>query len=481
MFVFLSVPVMRCWPQDDNGPQTSAEPKGSASVAQQSADPSAEVDAPIAYEGKLDLASGLPPDHKTLLNLGLTLNQGIDVAPEFAVSPSYEAFSVTRMYGVLQLTKTNRRFETNLDYKGGGIFHVNSSNDRFSNSYIQQCTISENISGARTGLLLEDAMFVAPGGNFGAQAFGGSGALNSGSGGGTPVGTGGNLFGNNYFGGLGQGTNVTNIAVAQLTRALSMRSSFQVSGGYTFSAYLGNSGLIDNRLATIGASYSYKLSARANVFVSYSRQEWQYPGSHNRKGAAGNAANTVQLGYSRQLTNRLTAGFNGGAQFIGLRNDAELIIGPVHIPITVKSNPVGATANAYLTYSLRQANLGVSYDHLVTGGSGYFAGSTSDIAQFSVSHPIGRDWVTSASSGFSRLSSLGNGSSGIVGNVYEYVFAGVAASRIIGQHFSLSATYQFNDDGFSKTTCATSSTCGLGQQHVASLVFSWRTRPARVD
>jgi hypothetical protein len=467
---FLLVTLMHASSQEESRePPTGGEETGpTTSIPGEQIEPSMEEVIPdAAGDTSSTIASELAPTKRTLLNLGVTLNESLDVASQSSAlesSPSsYQAFSVTRLYGVFQLNRTDRQFKTGIDYKGGGIFHFNSGNQGYSDSQIQQLTVTETVSGSRTKLFLEDSMSIFPGGSFGAQAFGGVGALGTG---GVTSGTAGSAFnGFNTFGGLGQGTNITNVTVGLLTEDLTPRSSVTVSGGYAWSAYLGKSDLINYQQISAAIGYVYKLSSLTNISASYGYQDFMYPSIQNGQGSSFNA-NSLSLGYNRQLTERLSLGLGLGAQFIGSLSSVQTAT--ANAPTRVNNNSIGVTASAFANYSLYRSSLGFTYDHLVSSGSGFYAGATSDVLQFSVSYPIGRSWVTSANAGFTRLDSVGNASAEIVGSSYKYVFAGFAASRPIGPHFRVTGTYQFNDDS-------------LGQSHVALLSFSWRSLPARVD
>jgi hypothetical protein len=455
------------------GPGQEAEP--------QKAEPQMGEIPPISgnEDSSSVLASELAPTSRSLLSAGVTLNQSAEIGPGNNSSNTYQGYSVTSIFGNVQLQRINRRFKTAIDYKSGGRFFRNSSGQGSSNR-IQQMTATETISGRRTQVTFEDLLAVYPGGSFGAQAFGGAGAYNLGPGGGT-IGSGGtsDFFGFNQFGGLGQGTNISNVALVQLNEFVTPRSSIGVGGSYGITSYLGNVNLIGSQSGSGQVSYTYQLSHRSGMSLAYGYQRWQYPGGTTGLGSQHTSANTLQLGYTRQMSSRITVGFGGGPAIIDTQSNSISVIGPTRIPVTIKARQTDASAYASIGYSFRTATLGLWYDHLVTGGSGFYTGSTSDIAQFSVSRPLMRVWAASVNAGFVRLGNIGNSSTGVFGNSYKYEFAGLAVQRALGKHFDFTVSYQFNDE---RLSCSASSGCpGLAQRHVALIGLSWRTLPIRLE
>jgi len=452
---------------------TSAGNSEAATTDDEASSPMAESPAiEGTYESGFDL-----PYKKSLLNFGFNVSQGLQVSPSYTTSPSYEAFSVTRLYGILQLNRKNRRYQTNIDYKGGALFHTNTESARLKNSYVQQFTIGEQVSWQRTSLILEDAFNVFPGGNFGQQAFGGVGGV---TGSGPSVGGGSNFYGFNYFGGLGQGVNINNVTLATLTHEVTPRSSFSLSGGLAVSNYIGNAAFIGYRQATGTLGYYYSLSPRTNLSLIYGYQYWDYPQLQYQTGSSSSSTNTVQLGLQHELSARLSVGLSGGGQFINTTSHTLIDLGPVTVGKTTNSNALDSTAYAYASYGLKRSTLSASYSHLMTSGSGYFAGSENDIVQFTLSRQIGQHWAATTNAGFVRLSSIQSGATGVVGSSYKYTFAGVTATRQIGKHYHFSAVYQFNDEIFGNP-CSTGTVCASGQTHTALFEFSWRKAPVRID
>ncbi len=480
--IFVLAMLTRSWSQGESGqppPDSGGTSETSVGPGQEDEPQKMEIPPMSGNEDSSSVvASELAPTSRSSLSAGITLNQSLAIAPRIDSSNSYGTYSGTSIIGDLQLQKTSRRFKTAIDDKAGGRFFRNSAG-QISSNRIQQLTLRETISGRRADLTIEDLLAAYPGGNFGAQAFGGSGAYNLGLGGGTIGGGTSNFFGFNQFGGLGQGTNITNVTLVQLTEYLTPRSSIGLGGSYGFTSYLDNANLIGSQSFSGQAGYTYQLTQRSGVSLAYGYQHWQYPGGASGLGRQNTNANTFQLGYTRQLSPRMTLGLGGGPAFIGSSRNSEFVIGPVRIPVTITTHQMDASAYASLGYSFRTSTVALWYDHLVTGGSGFFSGATSDIFQFSVSRPLMRVWAASVNAGFVRLRGIGNSSTGVFGNSYQYGFAGLAVQRALGKHLNLTASYQFNDESLS---CSAGSGCpGLTQRHVALVGLSWRSLPIRLD
>ncbi len=407
------------------------------------------------------------PNRQSFMTVGLTLSESGQVIPAQGLSNPFQAYSTTRLYASVDLVKIIRRFNTSISYRGGGFFYRDSGSP-WSGHEVQQLTVSENISWQRTNLTLEDSLSDYPGASFGSGAYGGASAYNLG---GTTSST-SDFFGFNQFGGFGQINHLTNVALAQVTQELTPRAGITFAGAYAQTSYFA-SDLINSRQFSALAGYNYELTPRSQISLAYGYQGFRFPGGYTTD------ANSAQLLYGRTLSSRMSLGLGGGPQFETSRTPTIIVIGPFQIPITLTSRQTGVIAFATLTYALRSGSLNVYYEHLLTSGSGLFAGATSDVTAFSLSRPIWPTWTTNFAAGFVRLGSVGNKSAGILGTAFQYGYLSVGVSRKFGRNITLSASYQFNDQT-QTSGCSASSGCG-SIVHTASISLSWRTLPIRLD
>jgi len=412
----------------------------------------------------------LMPNRRSYMVAGITLAESSEFIPANSPASSLQDYSATRLYATLALLKIIRRFTTSINYKGGGFFYRDTGTP-WSATEVQQMTAAENISWQRTHLLLEDSLSDYPGASFGSSAFGGASSYNLGFGGSSSGIS--DFFGFNDYGGLGEAPHFTNVALAQVTQELTPRAGISLAGAYAITDYLGHGNSVNSQQASGEAAYNYLITPRTQFGVAYGYQNWRFPGGGSTD------ANTVQLFCGHTLSSRMTIGIGGGPQRITSHTPEEIVIGPVHIPVTVTSHQTGITADATLGYTMGRGSLGLYYEHLLTGGSGLFAGATSDVISLSYTRPILRAWATSFAAGWSRLANIGSRSSGIPGNSYQYGFVSAGISRSLGRHVSVSASYQFNDET-NTSGCTASSGCG-SVVHTASFTVAWRTSPIHLD
>jgi hypothetical protein len=405
---------------------------------------------------------------ESFLLAGLNLSESAEFIPADSTSNSLQAFSATRIFGTLNLVKAMRRFTTDIDYKGGGFFYRDSGSP-WSKYEVQQLTAREDISWKRTKLTLEDSLTDFPGASFGSGAFGGAGAYNLGLGGSSST---SNFFGFNDFGGLGRAQHITNIALGSIRQDLTPRSGVAFAGAYALTHYFDNAS-VNSQQASVLAGYNYQFTPQSNIWMFYGYQGWKFTGGDST------TANIAQVTYGHQFSPRMTASLGAGPQFLTSRTPTEIQLGPVQIPIVLTSRQTGFNADASLGYTLRRGVVSLYYEHLLTSGSGLFAGATSDISTFNMSRPILRAWATDFTAGFVRLSSLGNRSSGILGSAFQYWFASVGVQRRLGQHFSVLGSYQFNDQT-NISSCSAFSGCG-NIVHTALISISWHTNPIHLD
>ena len=400
------------------------------------------------------------------MDAGLNLSAAAEIVPAYGSTP-FQAFTATRAFGLLDLVRVVHRFDTSIQYRGGGYFFKDTGSP-WSDKQVQQLTVSEGINWKKTKLLLEDSVTDFPGASFGSNAFGGSSAYNLGLGGNSGI---ADFFGLTTFG-FGGAQHFTNVALASLNQQLTPRSSLTFAAAYAITDYFGVQNINSQQVSGL-AGYTHLLSPKSQFSVSGGYQYWRFTGYDTSD------AYSVQAGYSRQLSPRIGFSVGGGPQLVISHTPTIITIGPVKIPIVVSSRQTGITGEASIGYAWGRGSAGVMYAHLVTSGSGFFAGANSDIGTFTLTKPALQKWAADFSAGYVHLSSLGNGSAGILQNAYQYWFAGAGVSRRFGRHVNLSASYQFN----SETTtagCTVASACG-SIVHTALLSLSWRTIPFSLD
>jgi hypothetical protein len=393
----------------------------------------------------------LEPNERSYLIAGANLTESAVVIPASGATNPLQDYSVTRLLGSLELLKIVRRFHTSIDYKGGANFSQYSGNP-WVGKQIEQLNASESVSWERIALSLVDTFHLTPGVPY-SSALGGSNVSD--------------------FIGAGPIRHYTNFLSGSVVDEMTPRSGFTLLGAYTSTNYFGLSSQ-NNHGGSAAVSYNYELTPRTNISTSYMYQDWKFPGGQS------DAAQTAQLSYEHEFSPRMTLTLGGGPQFISYRTTITLQGGPLNgVPIPLTSHQTTFLGDAWLSYSIPKGTLSLLYEHLLTSGAGLFAGANTDTIGATLARPILPSWTTSVAAGFTRLSSLGNQTSGAVGNSYQYGFASVSVNRRIGRSLNVSASYQFNEEA-SFSGCSAASGCG-SVIHTALISISWHTLPIFLD
>jgi hypothetical protein len=412
---------------------------------------------------KLEFAPPELEEKRSSMTLGVNLSQGASFVPANGPLNPFQASSTTHLVGTLNLSKTFHRFSTRINYKGGGNFNKYSGSS-WSGKETQALVVREDVTWKRATLTVQDTLNGYAGGSFGLSAFGGD-ALNTQFGGGPGS---SDLTGADDFSGLGTVQHVSNTLSAFLTEEITPRSGLSVAGAYSFTHYFGI-GLVDNQQITAFLSYNREFSPRTNVFLSYAYQYWKFAGSET------SSSTSFQLGYTHQLTPRLNVSVGAGPAFTFSQTPIELF----GQEVIASSRQKGFNANGGVGYTLRYGTVNSYYEHLVTNGSGLFTAANTDIISANMMRPLSRFWTATISGGFVRLSSVANQSSPAVsGSSFQYGFAGISLQRTLSRHFSVFASYQF-DDQTNSSACTVALACGT-TFHTALLSVSWHANPIRL-
>src|SRR5262249_48645197 len=134
---------------------------------------------------------------------------------------------------------------------------------------------------------IRDSFSYLPEGAFGFATYGGAtgfelglGALGEGNGL-VGVGLGGQygILGSAQYGSLGQTPRITNVTVADVTQALSPRSSITAAGSYAFVHFTDNNfdNLINSHQAGAQFGYNYSLTPKDQIGFAYGYRDFVFP------------------------------------------------------------------------------------------------------------------------------------------------------------------------------------------------------------
>jgi len=414
------------------------------------------------------------PESRSLFMAGIYLSESLESIPGDNQGNSTQVFSFTRALGSLNFLKINRRFETALDYRGGGYFRDGASLG-FTQGELQQLQATQRILWSKTALTLSDSLGNFPGGSFGSTWFGGASAYTLGS---TSVSAPSvpliaDFIGTSNFVGFGQAA-LNNISLLELTQSLTRRSSLTLAGAYGFTDYWGNNrNFINSQQISTLVNYGHQLTPRSEIGLIYGYRTFHFP----ERNAGDIATQVTQVAYLRSLSRRLRMQVGAGPEF-------SRIITPITVlglQVNLVTNQINVSASGSLAYRVRATEMALSYDRLVTNGSGVFAGANTDIVQSSVNRQLKRSWEVTFDAGYVRLSRIQRSQALVPGNSYQYGFAGAGIRKKFGQ-FNLLASYQFNDESFNTSVCQVIQSCNrVSQRHVGLIGIYWHTRPIRLD
>jgi hypothetical protein len=463
--MFLVIALGTSWSQANSG-ELPADSDVQGSIPQADSGPNSgpmAVDtAPIS--GLDQWSIELPPaSSRSYLLARISGSEGAESNPGYISGDSSQISSVTSLTGNLSLLKSQRRFETAIDYIASDTLYSSYGGLSRYNQPLQLLDADERIRWSRGQLTFRDSLNYSSEANFGVPSFAGPGG--TGVGAGLPSNTGvSDFFGASQFGEVGQAGYITNASAADLTQALTPRSSAYLAGAYSITDYLeNNEGLFNSRQVSAQAGFNYQLSRRDGIGVLYGYQTFDFPGSN----VGNEVTNSVQFTYQRRVTGRMDLVLGVGPELTNLSTGSG------------RQSQFTAIVQAALGYRWKRSSLNFSYNRLMTAGSGYFAGGISNIAIFSLNRNIFRSWGATLNSGYTKVSGIGLTSAETSASSYQYWFAGAAVQRRLGRSLSAFASYQFNDENFG---CGGSTSCTPAvHPQVALIGFSWSIRPVRLE
>jgi hypothetical protein len=401
----------------------------------------------------------------------LQLSQSADTNAGNQFGGSANVQGITRFLGALDLQQFWSKSDLLVEYLGGGALYSSDTTVRQ-----MQALGVEAITRWRTGQgTLRDAFSYLPEGAFGLGAFGGVPGLGLATGGMGTGEAGGGLPGlhNSSNGSVGLIPRLSNTAVLDIVQSVTPRSAFTVAGGFSYSHFYDNTlDLINSDQTTIQGGYSHLLNRRDQVAVVYGYQLFRFP-----QGTGGQIQNhIINLRWSHMITGRMSLIAGAGPQ--------RTII---QFPNAPDDKRWSANGRVQLRYKFARTNLVMAYEKYTSSGSGFFAGSDTQIAHFGVKRELGRTVDLFGDLGYSHNKRLQpfNGA-GVAGNTYDEGFAGVILRKHFGRVYEVFAGYRFGELGFDNAEPL----CGLGgagpcghtsQRHIGTVGVEWHPTPKRIE
>jgi len=401
--------------------------------------------------------------------------------------------TISRALGSLQLKRLWSHYDLALDYMGGFAYYQKGG---IGAKLLQDLGFEQKIMWKRGQLSLRDSFSYLPEGNFGA-AYGSMGSVGVANMGATAFSS---LWGGNSLGALGLTPRIVNVSLVELSESLSPKSAFTATGGYAFTHFYGED---VNGASFIGSSqfsgqvgYNRSLTSHTQAAATYGYQAFDFS-------IAGTSfhSHIIQGMLGHRISGRMDLMLAAGPQFTRLGspcditnpqdfNDPHCTLVGLELVGTIPSNRIGVAAQARLRYRLSKSTLDLRYERFETNGGGLFAGAQTDLARFSVEHPLSRIWTMSMDLGYShneRLQAVCTAQSAsncVAGDskYYNDGYAGVALHRYFGRNWHGFASYQFSELAFDQSFCTTTTPCDrISNRHVVTIGVDWTPRPIRID
>jgi len=357
------------------------------------------------------------------------------------------------LLGTLDLNHVSDRSELLLHYSGGGMFST------YLNSAIQDLEFSYNFKWQRWSLLLGDDVSFLSESPFG---FGGVGGLQFLSGD-SPFGPGGSLssiLGPNQTIPTIMVPRLSNMLVSQIEYKVSPRASWTASASYGTLDFFGV-GFINSTDALFQTGYNYSVSPQSTIAVIYNFDDFRYPEFPQTI-----EYNALKFGYARYVTGRLSFQLAAGPSVVMLRG-----------VFSGYANNLSWALDSALNYKWDRTTLSLTYDHLVTGGSGVLVGAQTGQVEALVERTLSPRWRLSASLGYASNGSLIPNTTSATFQHYNSWYAAVrfnhqirpGTNLFVGYGAGLQAT---NAAGCSSPNCSTNFI-----SHQFSAGFNFGLRP----
>jgi hypothetical protein len=471
VLLWLAAISMTAWAQGDAGqtPDDTQRNAPAPAFGQEAPPVVVNDNPPISGLDQPSLEPNIQP--RSMLLGGVEASESLDSNIGSDARPALH--SVTRGLGGLTMQRLWNRYQLAAAYVGG-VAYYNRAGDRL--QQIQELQAQQSMLWRTGQLSIRDSFSYMPEGAFGYGSYGGEGGFQLGLGGlGEGMGMLGSGFGGHYgilgagqFGSLGQSPRITNVGVVDIVQGLSPRSSVTAAGSYGLVHFTDSSqGFINSQQVSAQAGYNYSISRKDQVALSYGFQSFHFP---QVVGAENITTHVVQGMYGHRVSGRMDFVVGAGPQWTRIQD-----------PLLGNSTRLSVAGRLSLRYRFRQTSTTLSFERFETNGSGFFAGAQSNMAQLSLSRPLGRKYTAQANLGFAHNQRLQSSILGVAGTSYNYGFAGFAVRRQFGYNWGAFLAYQWNDEIFD--TCPVPGTpCNrISVRHVLTLGVDWHFRPIRID
>lgn len=366
--------------------------------------------------------------------------------------------SQTQINAGLKLRREWQSYLVDLDYSLGGLAYASGQNQT---SLVQAVNLGQQISRRRWTISMRDAFSYLPESSYGTPLLGN---LN------------GNGLGSNLLNGnplynptqtllTGGGSRISNMVSGQVQYDVNRQLAFTGSTSYSIFRFLNNSqNLFETNTLSVQGGVNYALNRFDTLAVTYSIQQTRFKGQ-----TGGFDSQVVQLNYAHRINGRMSFQVGAGPDFRTF-----------DFPGRPKDTRTSWSARTRFLYSLRNMDMGLSYSHSSTNGSGVLLGASTDSIEGSVSRKLFRDWSSSFSGGYARNESFAQTAVGTNQARFGTWKANAIVGRRIGRSVQLNGVYTFQSQ--EQTLCGATTLCLANtRRHVFGITFSWLFRQIELN
>jgi hypothetical protein len=261
----------------------------------------------------------------------------------------------------------------------------------------------------------------------------------------------------------GFATRVSNITDLSVDRALTGKTSLDLSGSYSIIRFVQDSSNdgenSDGESGTIGLTHRYDV--RNSLGGDYSYMQDSYGANQ-----PGFVTQTASMRYMHEFSRKLSMNVMAGPQWLSSTNAAQSTSAIPAIPTSI--NVYG---NAALNYSAQFANFSLSYSRGANSGFGVVAGAHADSVNFLASRTFARVWNCAFIATYARTTSLAQ----VGGNASfssQTAVSAVQISRALVRNLSAYASYTLEDQSTPNSAAATNAFSGFFQVASFGLTYS---------
>jgi len=340
-------------------------------------------------------------------------------------------------------------------YNGGASF---DSGPPSSHSLYHNLVVSEQMAWERWRLLLRDDFVASPGAAFTGTGMGGPGLIAQlSSTFGATLNSIGQAFIPNETIETGNANRYRNTVLAEAEYSFSRRSAFTFSGSYGILQF-NEAGFVNSRMLNAQAGYDYLLDPKDSIAIVASYGDISFPGLANTNAKDYSAG----VAFGRKITGRMAFQVEAGPQLIHTGAG------------TQQFDRWFESVSSAVTYDRRRSGISFNYVRGLSGGSGVYAGATTNAFTASAHRQFTRNWTGTATGGYALNRSLGP--AGAPTTSFNNWYVGANLARRVGRQANMNFLYGLQKQD-NPSTCPVANCGATGFQHSFGMTVNWHLRP----